>query len=100
MPARITQRAPASRSAVIAAGPHSAYVGSLPARQTTGWPSYAATSSSAFAVGPATSTAMPPAASRLDANVARAVWAATLPIVARKTGAVAGSSRSASKLAP
>ena len=50
--------------------------------------------------GRPTSTATPPAASRLAANVARAVCAATVPMVARKTGAAAGSSRSASKAAP
>jgi hypothetical protein len=39
LPAMITREAPASRSAVAAASPHSAYVGSAPARQTTGCPS-------------------------------------------------------------
>ena len=42
--------------------------------------------SSTPSVGPATSTATPPAANRLVAKVARAVCAATVPMVARKTG--------------
>ena len=90
LPATITHGAPASRSAAAAAAPHSAYAASVPARQTTGWPSYAATRSLDVSVGPATSTATPPAASRLEANVARAVCAATVPIVARKTGSAGG----------
>ena len=93
-------RAPASRSAATTSAPHSAYAVSVPARQTTGCPAYAASTASTPSVGPATSTAMPPAASRLLAKVARAVCAATGPSVARKTGAAAGSSRSASKAAP
>ena len=51
-------------------------------------------------VGPAGSTGTPPAARRLAANVARVVCWATGPRVARKTGAVTGSSRSASNAAP
>ena len=70
--------------------PHSSYAASVPARQHTGWPSYDA----------GRATAMPPAANRLVANVARAVCAATEPRVARNTGVAAGSSRSASKAAP
>ncbi len=69
--------------------PDSSYAASVPARHTTGWPSY-----------DAVATAIPPAANRLVANVARAVCAATEPRVARNTGVVAGSSRSASKAAP
>ena len=53
LPATITCAAPASRSAATASAPHSAYVGSAPARQTTGWPSYAASRASTPSVAPA-----------------------------------------------
>ena len=69
-----------------------------PGRRPAGRRSAASTSSTS-SVGPATSTAMPPAASRLVANVARAVCAATVPIVARKTG-VGGAARRAAPRTP
>ena len=58
------------------------------------------TRSSTPVVAPATSTAIPPAASRLVAKPARGVWAATGPSVARNTWAAGGSRRSASNAAP
>ena len=66
-----------SRRAATRSAPHSAYAASVPARQTTGWPAYAASTGATPSVGPATSTATPPAANRLVAKVARAVCAAT-----------------------
>ena len=69
-----------------ASAPHSSYAASVPARQTTGWPSFSSRSAATPSVGPATSTKTPPAAKRFVANVARAVCSATVPIVARNTG--------------
>src|SRR5665811_370166 len=100
LPARMIQAAPSLRSAAIRSAPHWVYAASVPARHTTGEPSYALTTSSTPAVAPAATVPMPAAANRLVTKLARAVWAAMVPIVARKTGLPAGSSRSASKGAP
>ena len=91
LPARTTHCAPASRSAATSVGAPLGVgrVGAGQADHRLRRRSAASTSSTSRSA-PATSTAMPPAANRLVANVARAVCAATVPIVARKTGAVGG----------
>jgi hypothetical protein len=86
LPATITHRAPglAQRATGLGTPLGVRRVGAGQADDRL--PPYAATRSSTPAVGPATSTAMPPAASRLVANVRPGGVGGDRPSVARKTG--------------